>query len=73
MVASTAQAEINPMGLVGYYPFDGNGNDSGSNNLPLTFVDTSTAPSSFTGVGKFGQAFDTDSDGGNFPLARREK
>lgn len=64
---SSASAALSPTGLVGYYPFDGNGNDLGSNNVPVNIVDTSSAPSSFNGTGKFAQAFETETNGGNFP------
>ncbi len=65
--AMPAMGAISPAGLIGYYPFDGNGNDLGTNNVSVSIVDTSTAASSFSGTGKFAQAFETASDGGNFP------
>lgn len=62
-----ANAAIMPTDLVGYYPFDGNGNDLGSNNVPVSIVNISSASSTFSGTGKFSQAFGTDADGGAFP------
>ena len=65
MIASPIKAALLPADLVAYYPFDGSGEDL-SGNADVSIVDTSTAASSFTGVGKFAQAFDTDTDGGTF-------
>ncbi len=66
LLAGRAAMAITGDGLVGYYPFDGNGNDLGTNNVPVEIVDISTGASSFNGAGKFGQAFQTASDGAAF-------